>query len=500
MKLQEDIIRLILGLKIKQLRAEKGISLTDLATATNISVSYLNEIEKGKKHPKPSKIAVIADALGVTYDSLVSLQLSKRLQPVGELLHSNILSELPLEHFGLDMSRLIDIFATAPAKLSAFVKTLLEISRSFDLRVEQFYFSALRSYQELHDNYFEDIELEAENFLNAHGQDPEQTPTLQQLSHLLQSNYNIRTQLETFDDNPELKPLRSVFIPGEEPVLLLNVTLTEQQQAFALARELGFQYLKIQERPYTATWVKVRSFDEVLNNFRASYFAGALLLNRDRLVQDLQKFFALPTWQPQYLLQLMQTYQASPETFLHRITSLLPRFFNIKQLFFLRFNQEPATSHFALTKELHLAGLHNPHASLLNEHYCRRWISLTLFEAVENLPLDVSANKPVVGIQKSSYINSENEYLVIALAQPNERVNGTVSIGLLLNENLRRKVKFLQDPVILNRFVNETCERCPALDCLERAAPPVILQKQQWQQQVNETLEKLQQPSVQAKL
>ncbi|GAB3818753.1 hypothetical protein GCM10028895_16350 [Pontibacter rugosus] len=147
MKLQEDVIRMIFGLKVKQLRADKGISLTELATATGISVSYLNEIEKGKKHPKPSKVAVIADALGVTYDYLVSLQLSKRLQPVGELLHSNILSELPLEHFGLDMSRVLDLFATAPAKLSAFVNTLLEISRAFDLRVEQFYFSALRSYQ-----------------------------------------------------------------------------------------------------------------------------------------------------------------------------------------------------------------------------------------------------------------------------------------------------------------------------------------------------------------
>ncbi|MBJ6116616.1 helix-turn-helix domain-containing protein [Pontibacter sp. BT310] len=493
MKLQEDIIRLILGLKIKQLRIEKGISLTDLAAATEISVSYLNEIEKGKKHPKPSKIATIADALGVTYDSLVSLQLSKRLQPVGELLHSNILSELPLEHFGLDLSRLIDIFATAPAKLSAFIKTLLEISRAFDLRVEQFYFSALRSYQELHENYFEDIESEAETFLVTHGLDPEFTPTLPQLTDLLRNGYGIETELATFEDQPALKPLRTVFIPGTSPKLLLNAALTEQQQAFAMARELGFQHLKLELRPYTSTWVKVTSFEEVLNNFRASYFAGALLLNRDRLVQDLQHFFALPTWQPEFLLQLMDTYKASPETLLHRITSLLPRFFNIKQLFFLRFNHQPGTQHYSLTKELHLAGLHNPHASLLSEHYCRRWISLTLFEVMANLP----NGGPIVGAQRSNYINSDNEYLVIALAHPSERASETVSIGLLLNENLRRKVKFLQDPAILHRMVNETCERCPALDCLERAAPPVILQKQQWQQQVNEVLQQLQKPATQ---
>lgn len=491
MRLQEDVIRLILGLKIKQLRAEKNISLTDLAASTGISVSYLNEIEKGKKHPKPSKIAVIADELGVTYDYLVSLQLSKRLQPVGELLQSNILSELPLEHFGLDVSRLLDLFATAPAKLSAFVNTLLEISRAFDLRVEQFYFSALRSYQELHDNYFEDLELEVERFMEVNGISPEQTPSFAQLAGILENVFNIKIATKTFDQYPELAPLRSIHLPGSEPVLLLNPNLTEQQRAFAVAREIGFEVLQLKPRPHTSTWVKVGSFEEVLNNFKASYFAGALLLNRDRLVQDMQDFFAQPVWRPDLLLQLMENYNTSPETLLHRLTSLLPRFFNIKQLFFLRFHHDAAYNHYSLTKELHLSGLHNPHASLLNEHYCRRWISLTLFEELERQKLAGQLEKPLVGIQRSSYINSTNEYLVLALAQPTESLTGTISIGLLLNENLRRKVRFLDDPSIVRRYVNETCERCPAPDCLERAAPPVVLEKQLWQEKVMQTLEGL---------
>ncbi|MDX5421990.1 MAG: helix-turn-helix domain-containing protein [Hymenobacteraceae bacterium] len=488
MRLQEDVIRIIFGLKVKQLRTDKGISLTDLATATGISVSYLNEIEKGKKHPKPSKVATIADALGVSYDYLVSLQLSKRLQPVGELLQSNILAELPLEHFGLDISRVLDLFATAPAKLSAFVNTLLEISRAFDLRVEQFYFSALRSYQELHDNYFDDIELEVERFVELHSLDPDAVPTSEQLAELLSTQFNISIQLNTFTEYPELASLRSVLIPGAQPRLLLNPNLTEQQRAFALAREIGFQHLQLQERPYTSTWVRIGSFEEVLNNFKASYFAGALLLNQDRLVQDLEAFFALPTWQPELLLQLLEKYNTSPETFLHRLTSLLPKFFSIKQLFFLRFFHEPQQEQYYLTKELHLAGLHNPHASFLNEHYCRRWVSITLFEEAER---QQSSGKPLVGIQRSSYINSDNAYLVLALAQPAERTSNTISIGLLINENLSRKVKFLNDPAILARQVNETCERCPAVDCLERAAAPVILEKQLWQDRVSKVLDDL---------
>lgn len=488
MKLQEDVIRIIFGLKVKQLRSDKGISLTDLAAVTGISVSYLNEIEKGKKHPKPSKTAIIADALGVSYDYLVSLKLNKRLQPVGELLQSNILSELPLEHFGLDINRVLDLFATAPAKLSAFINTLLEISRAFDLRVEQFYFSALRSYQELHDNYFDEIELEAERFLEQFQLNEEITPTFDELATILLDQFNITIQTENFVNHPELASLRSVFVPGARPQLLLNPALTVQQKTFALARELGFQYLNLQERPYTSTWVKVGSFEEVLNNFKASYFAGALLLNQDRLVEDIQVLFSQPAWRPDLLLKLMEKYRTSPETLLHRFTSLLPKFFGIKQLFFLRFHHTPETESFYLTKELHLAGLHNPHASFLNEHYCRRWISLTIFNEVEK---ETNARNTLVGIQKSSYINSDNEYLVLALAQPTENRHGTISIGLLINENLRNKVNFLNDAAILTREVNETCERCPALDCLERAAAPIILEKQLWQEQVNETLTKL---------
>ncbi|MEJ2614106.1 MAG: helix-turn-helix transcriptional regulator, partial [Ignavibacteriaceae bacterium] len=58
-------IKLIFGLKLKQLRQEKHMSLSALASKSNLSVSYLNEIESGKKYPKADKIAILSDALGV---------------------------------------------------------------------------------------------------------------------------------------------------------------------------------------------------------------------------------------------------------------------------------------------------------------------------------------------------------------------------------------------------------------------------------------------------
>ena len=51
--------RIIFGLKVKQLRLEKNLSFAELAEKTGMSISYLNEIEKGKKYPKEDKISIV---------------------------------------------------------------------------------------------------------------------------------------------------------------------------------------------------------------------------------------------------------------------------------------------------------------------------------------------------------------------------------------------------------------------------------------------------------
>ena len=111
----KETIRLIFGLKLRQLRNDKKFSLAELSKKTGVSQSYLNEIEKGKKYPKTDKIILLSSALGVPYDKMVSLKLSKNLSPIAELLDSNILNELPLDLFGFEMSKVIELISNAPA-------------------------------------------------------------------------------------------------------------------------------------------------------------------------------------------------------------------------------------------------------------------------------------------------------------------------------------------------------------------------------------------------
>ena len=64
-------------------------------------------------------------------------------------------------------------------------------------------------------------------------------------------------------------------------------------------------FLKIEDRLYTFPWIKFDSFDQVLNNFIASYFAGALIIPRTSINEKLSDFFALEEWNQLKLLEII---------------------------------------------------------------------------------------------------------------------------------------------------------------------------------------------------
>jgi len=504
LKIKEENIRLIFGVKVKQLRSEKKLSLSEVSKATGISISYLNEIEKGKKYPKPNKIAALAQTLEVDYDWLISLQLSKKLAPIAELIQSDMLTSLPLEIFGIELSTLIDMITNTPAKVSAFISTLIEIARNYDMSVERFYFSVLRSYQEMHENYFEDLEIAAEAFSKEH-QLVELPLTVAQIEGLLEKEYGYVIDRESISEYPALASQRSVFVPKKKEGgrLLINPNLTESQQLFTLGKELGYNYLKLQNRLYTSSTVKVSSFEQLLNNFKASYFANALLMPAKHFVAEIKKAIATNHWQESVFLSLLDRYHASPEMFLHRLTNLIPQFFGLKQLFFLRFHHTKDNDEYELNKELHLAGLYNPHGNMLNEHYCRRWVSINILKDLEKAQsgqLDlasqkVTSNGVICSAQRSQYIDSENEYLCISLARtinPTPNTNSSVTIGFLMTKEFKKKVKFWSDEAIPVRRVGVACERCTNLDCSERAAEPLTVTEKNTTDEMQEALDALQ--------
>ena len=493
MSIQQNV-KLIFGLKLKQLRLDHGLSLGELSKKSGISISYLNEIEKGKKYPKADKIALLAEIFEVSYDWMVSLQLGKKLAPIADLIRSNIINQLPLDVLGVDTGYLLELLSTAPTKLNALVSTLIEISRNYGLRVENFHYSVLRSYQEMHENYFEDLENEARKFLKSHHISPTEKLSDQHLQKMLENEYGYRVSFHLQANHSHLRDLRAVLIPGNNPLLILNEDLTPNQRAFIFGKELGYLWLKFKARDYSTPSIEVKSFEHVLNNFKVSYFSSAIIIQEEALKNDLKQFLNEPRWSEKRFSAMVTGYHATPEMFMHRMTNLIPKYFGLKELFFLRFSQVEGENDITLSKEMHLAGLHNPHATILNEHYCRRWVSLTIFDHLSALKKNKKYRRPLAAVQKSQYIGGKNEYLIIAMALPktgSKHINYSISVGFMVNPKLKKTIKFYNDESVVMREVNETCERCPAVDCEVRAAKPVILEKEQKLSLAREALGKL---------
>ena len=162
-------LKIIFGLKVKSFRTERELSLKELSIKSGIAVSYLSEIESGKKYPKPEKMISLARALGVEYDSLVSSTVDKSLDPFTALINSELIKQFPFHLFGISAHDILGLFKNDPENAHAFLQTFLQISRAYDMSLENFLFAALRTFQRQHNNYFADLETLANQFARENG-------------------------------------------------------------------------------------------------------------------------------------------------------------------------------------------------------------------------------------------------------------------------------------------------------------------------------------------
>ncbi len=416
---------------------------------------------------------------------------------------TEFLQGFPFELFGVDPEDLFGIATDSPERAAALIRALQDVGRTYDVQVEQFLLAALRSYQQLNHNYFPEVEDAAVRCRDRYGWPAGQTLAPETIAAVLEREHGYRLDFTTLQEHPELRGLRSVFLDGRlpgasaagglagfaaaggapggaaAPALLVNGNLMPSQRAFVLGRELGYRFLGLTGgRALTSSWIKVESFDQVLNNFYASYFAGALLIERDRLLADLRAFFARERWDGDALVACIGGYAATPELFFHRLTELIPRLLGLDELFFLRFAHDAGSDRYRLTKFLNISRVPVPHGVGLDETYCRRWPALRLMRQLDEHRRTLDA-APVVTAQRSHFLDSGAEFFVITMARPlalASDATSSVSIGFLLDDAFKRTVRFWDDLDIPRTLVNLTCERCPLseAECQERGAPPTV--------------------------
>ncbi len=407
-------LRYIFGMKLRNYRKEKGLGLKELAAVSGLSASYINEIEKGKKYPKAEKIMLLAEGLGVEYNDLVSISLTGRLSEVSELLFSSsVLGSFPFQLFGITFENVMELFTASPKKAVAFITTIMEISRSYDMHVEQFFLASLRAYQEMHNNYFEDVEEIADQFVSRQQWKHYPPPGVEELTATLLESHGVEARAADLSKYEELKKQRFIFLPGNPSQLLLNDQLAPSQHVYS-----------------------------------------------------------------------------------HRLSQILPGLFKITELHYLRFERSAGDNEILLTKELNMPRTLVPSGVRLKEHHCRRWLPVSLIEDLESGQKNGKTENILIGVQRAQFMGSGKEVLFISIAHSlrlRTNINRCVSLGLSIDKSLKEKVKFLDDPQIPVKQVNQTCERCQ-LDksqCSERAAPPNIYKSEEKEDGLNQALEQL---------
>ncbi len=480
--------RILLGLKIRHLRQESGLSFAELSAKTGLSGSYLNEIEKGKKTPRPEKLAALAATLSVTPEWLLSEDPGPHLAPVAALLRSNFLNELPLDMFGIDLSRLLELLASAPLQINAFVSSLVELAQNHALGEDHFYLSAMRAYQELNNNYFPELEEAARACRAQFGLHPVAPLTLAQLKRILINEYGIRMIPDGLNQYPELEHLRSVYLPKSRE-LLLNAHLSTEQTAFQISKEIGFHFLQLDPRPFASTSQSITTFQQVLNNFKAGYFAVALMIEEHSFLRELEVACASTTFDNDILLRWMTAYGVSPDVLLQRF-NVITAHWKLDHVFFQRLVFRADDQQYRLDKELHLHREDRQYAGRLNEEYCRRWLSTQLIREV----MESGTTEPKTGLMRAGFHDGKESYLCLGLARassfrPDEFVG--VMIGVRIDRQSRKYFRFMDDPAIPSKMVNLTCERCAIMSCSERAAPPVVLQRKQQRQAIRDRIKKI---------
>jgi transcriptional regulator with XRE-family HTH domain/Zn-dependent peptidase ImmA (M78 family) len=482
-----DLINIIFGMKVRQARMDAGLTLSEFAAMCDLSPSYLTEIEKGRKYPRTDKIVKMADALNRDYDDLVSIKLPPSLTYLESTLSSSVVQRFPFEEFGFEAGDLVNLLTRKPDKASALLHGILEVGRRYDLGEEEFLRGALRSYQEIHENYFPDLEEAAvqfrAEFSKKYGWPEDKRVSLSALMTTLTEAYGYVIDDEAIARSADLSSYRSIYMQGKPPKLYINNALYSRQVRFIIARELGYQYLGIKERSLTSTPDRINTFQQLLNDFRAAYFAGALLMPRASFLEDLQQFFSAPVWDQQYLLDMLSKYNVTPEMLLYRMSELVPQFFGVK-LHFLRFHHEQGSSSYHLIKQLNMNRLLVPSGIGLSEHYCRRWLSIRLLrEAAATGPLNNVEDMPL-GIQRSEFLDTRDQFLCIGFARQlvlSPEVYSSVIVGFRVDADLQNTIQFIDDPDIPHVIISETCERCPLTpdQCHLRASEPTKLIKEE---------------------
>lgn len=475
MLMDQNTVRVIFGLKLKGLRQKRSMSLKDLAKHTGLSVSYINEIEKGKKYPKPDKVLGLAQALETEFDKLVSVRMDDDQDALMRLLQSGIMQTIPFDDFGINPSEILNMVMEDTEKASLLVSSLLELGRRHFLRKEDFYAAILKSKIDKNRAYFEELESKAKEIRTTFLNDSE--PSRKSIEELLSKEFNYRCKAIAFSEESSALQLLSFRRKSTKDgiVFQYNSQLTQKEQLYLLLRELSYCALDISERPNSNADHSFGNFEDYQNAFFAQYLTDAISMPEANFIQSYCEFAEKDRWSLARFRQFLNNWPVPTKRIFHRMGQLLPRTFNIEPLYVLEFSRNIVLDRYLIEEELHLAGLRLPNGINREESFCRRWASMRSLEAYTDKK---ESSGPYIYAQRSQIHGTDGNFFNIAVAERDSLRRERIvcqTIGLPTDSKYIQKFGFLGDGQVFSDTVSETCERCPIDDCRERLTAPLTI-------------------------
>ena len=283
---------------LKRRRKERKMSRFDVSERAGISPSFYSELEMGRKAASSETLRRVTRALDMSLDELQSDHYDAALEAL-----------LDFQDQDIAIKEGIELLDKAPHLAKAIPRLLANIARVSDRgrKQEVIYPILLRDFQEEHLNHFPDLEREARAFLTEHpprGISPDRYDLQGILRYV--HKYTLKTEHDFHELQYQHLPIiRAMSLrQGKQQYLLLNRNLLESQKTFEIAREIAYNlpFLHTKEtlahRVPTSPHVGIQSYTQILNEFKASYFAGAVLMPQEALDVDAEAFFQHPTFEP----------------------------------------------------------------------------------------------------------------------------------------------------------------------------------------------------------
>jgi transcriptional regulator with XRE-family HTH domain len=353
---------LTIGRRIRQLRAERGLTLDELASAVGRAPSQLSMIENGRREPKLTLLQAIARALGTTLDAILTSE------PLDE--RSSLEIDLERAMRGQTFSALgIEPFRVGKTVPDEVLRAMLALQGEIDrLRDERAATPeearranvALRRLMRTQDNYFPELEGQAREILDA--VDHPGGPLTQRTANDIAGHLGF-----TLHYVPDLPQTTRSVADIKHGRLYLSSRLTAKgDPRTAVLQALSSRILGHSEPTDYAEFLRQR--------VETNYLTGALLVPEADAVPFLRD---AKTARAISIEDLRDAYSVSYETAAHRFTNLATTHLGIP-VHFLKVHESGT-----ITKAYENDDVNFPAdrlGAIEGQSCCRRWTSRVVFD------------------------------------------------------------------------------------------------------------------------